>query len=263
MSYFSARLPRRDTALRVTALQMRALTPLQWHEVLSGQPEEAARWLNAGAHFGLVEAQTALGQILLDGRGVARDAVAAAQWFAIAAGAGHPPADNMLGRCWERGWGLTADFPRAAACYRTAAEAGLDWAQYNLANMLLRGRGVPQNRAQALAWYRRAAAQGHAKSINLIGRFQEEGWEMPADREAARKHYTRAAEGGDFRGQYNLASLLASDGDIEAAIPWLQQAAAIAPQDFLELMGRRLASSPEPQLKAIGKLAEHRAATAT
>ena len=99
-------------------------------------PSEAARLLKAAALYGLVEAQTLFGQMLLDGHGVARDQAAAANWFAIAAGAGHPPACNMLGRCSERGWGLPVDLPRAAACYRQAAEAGLDWGQYNLASLL-------------------------------------------------------------------------------------------------------------------------------
>jgi TPR repeat protein len=257
---FIAALRRPPRALpRITASQMRALTLQQWQEVLAGPAEEAARWLAAGAYYGLVEAQTALGQILLDGRGVARDAPAAAHWFAIAATAGHAPAHNMLGRCCEQGWGLAVDYPRAASCYHAAAEAGLDWGQYNLANMLLRGRGVPQNRTKSLAWFCRAASQGHVKSINLVGRFHEEGWEIPKDRAAARNCYARAAEGGDFRGQYNLASLLAADGDIAGAVAWLRCALALAPNDFLDVMANRLASSDILELRAVGEVARKKA----
>src|ERR1700712_5336171 len=109
---------------------------------LAGPPEQAAALLQAAARYGLVDAQTALGQILLDGRGIEQDRQAAARWFAIAAEAGHVPAINMLGRCCELGWGMAVDLPRAADCYRRAAEAGLDWGEYNYANMVLRGRGV-------------------------------------------------------------------------------------------------------------------------
>ncbi len=121
----------------VSFADLRALTPHQWQAALAGDPAIAAQWLTAAAKYGFVEAQTALGQSYLDGRGVPKDATAAVTWFAAAAQGRYAPGLNMLGRCYERGWGCVADFPRAADCYRQAAEAGLDWGQYNLANMLL------------------------------------------------------------------------------------------------------------------------------
>jgi uncharacterized protein len=235
----------------------------QLREVLEGDPKQAARWLESAAKYGLVEAQTAFAQILLDGRGVPRDARAAANWFAIAAGAGYIPAINMLGRCCEHGWGLEIDLPRAADCYRRAAESGLDWGEYNYANLLLRGRGVIKDRPAAFAFYRRAAARGHAKSINMVGRFIEEGWETPADFGAAADCYRRAAEAGDFRGQYNLASVLARGGDISRAKTWLHRAMETATTEFLLVMAARLAKSPEPALRRIGELAAARAGLAS
>lgn len=219
---------------------------------LAGPPEAAARLLHAAARFGFVEAQAALGQILLDGRGVPRDRCAAVNWFRIAAEAGYVPAINMLGRCCELGWGMPIDLPRAADCYRQAAAAGLDWGQYNFANMLLRGRGRDGDRKKALALYRLAAEQNHAKSINMVGRFIEEGWEMPADPRAAIGWYYRAAEGGDFRGQYNLASALAARGDVAAAETWLHRAMENSTVEFLDLMSSRLAKSPDPRLRRAG-----------
>jgi TPR repeat protein len=241
--------------------ELRALSSDELAEKLAGPAQQVALWLQAAARYGLVEAQTALGQILLDGRGIAQDRTAAAGWFAIAAGAGYTPAINMLGRCCELGWGMKIDLPRAAACYRRAADAGLDWGQYNLANMLLRGRGVPRDRRQALALYRAGAEQGHAKSINMVGRFFEEGWEMPADPTAAGAWYRRAAHGGDFRAQYNLASVLAANGDVAEAEAWLHRAMDGATPEFLALMGRRLAGSVEPGLRRLGAIASERAAS--
>jgi uncharacterized protein len=242
-----------------SAVPLRGLTSAELTERLGGKPEEAARWVYAAARYGLVEAQTALGQILLDGRGVPMDRAAAARWFAIAAEAGYAPALNMLGRCCELGWGVAVDLARAADCYRRAAEAGLDWGQYNFGNLLLRGRGVARDRAAALRFYRAAAEQGHAKSINMVGRFVEEGWEMPADAGAAAGWYRRAAEGGDFRGQYNLASVLASGGDLDGAEAWLHRAIGGATGDFLRLMAARLANSAEARLRRVGVVAEARA----
>ncbi|WP_158931567.1 tetratricopeptide repeat protein [Acidisphaera sp. S103] len=241
--------PKATTSIGFTDL--RGLTVDQ----LTGPSEETARWLQAAARFGVVEGQTALGQILLDGHGIARDRCAAARWFSIAAEAGHAPAINMLGRCCELGWGVAVDLVRAADCYRRAAEAGLDWGQYNFANLLLRGRGVERDRKAALGLYRRAAEQGHAKSINMVGRFMEEGWEMPRDARGAAEWYRRAAEAGDFRGQYNLASVLALAGDIIQAEVWLNRALESATAGFLTLMSERLANSAEPRLRRIGAIA--------
>jgi TPR repeat protein len=244
----------------ISFLELQNLSRIQLKEKLAGEPEEAARWLEAAAKYGLVEAQTAFAQVLLDGRGVQHDARAAASWFTIAAGAGYTPAINMLGRCCEHGWGMAIDLPRAADCYRRAAEAGLDWGEYNYANLLLRGRGVDKDRATAFALYRRAATQNHAKSINMVGRFLEEGWETAVDFAAAADCYRRAAEAGDFRGQYNLASVLARGGDIAQAECWLHRAMETATAEFLSVMAARLANSPEPSLRRISALAAERAA---
>ncbi len=254
---------RRQPVVPVSFSVLQGLSSDELAAKLAGPPQQAALWLQAAARYGLVEAQTALGQILLDGRGIQQDRTAAAGWFAIAAGAGYTPAINMLGRCCELGWGMAIDLPRAAACYRRAADTGLDWAQYNLADMLLRGRGVARDRRQALALYQRAADQGHAKAINMVGRFIEEGWEMPADPVAAGEWYRRAAEGGDFRAQYNLASVLAASGDINQAEAWLQRAMDGATSEFLALMGRRLMASAEPRLQRLGSMATERAEAMT
>ncbi len=143
---------------------------------LGADAGHTAHWMYQAACAGLVEAQTALGQMLLDGRGTPASAPAARRWFERAARAGHAPAANMLGRCLERGWGGDPDPAAAAAWYRRAAEQSLDWGQYNLANMLLRGRGVARDVPQAHAWFLAAAGQGHAKSSNLVARSLEEGW---------------------------------------------------------------------------------------
>ena len=119
---------------------------------------------------------------------------------------------------------------------------------------------MARDRAAALRFYRAAADQDHAKSINMVGRFVEEGWEMPADAVAAAAWYRRAAEAGDFRGQYNLASVLASGGDLDGAEAWLYRAMETATVDFLGLMAERLAKSGEPRLRRVGAIAEARAA---
>ncbi|MCP1474396.1 TPR repeat protein [Pseudomonas sp. EB276 TE3739] len=221
--------------------------------MLEESPARAAQAILLAAGEGEVEAQALLGQILLDGQGIAQDQALALRWFGIAAGRGHLMARNMLGRCHEHGWGCAADASIAAQHYRIAAEAGLDWAMYNLANLLATGRGVTVDHRQALALYRRAAELGHAKSMNLLGRYLEEGQVCPADPLAAREWYRRSAEGGDFRGQFSYAAVLAAEGRVEEAVDWLEKALAGGSPHFLRVAGNELCRISCPQFKTMAQ----------
>lgn len=228
--------------------------------MLDESPARAAQAILLAARAGLLDAQALLGQILLEGRGIARDQSLAVRWFGIAAQGGHLMARNMLGRCHEHGWGCTADAAIAARHYRQAAEGGLDWAMYNYANLLATGRGVFEDQAQALKLYQRAAELGHAKSMNLLGRYLEEGQHCPADSAAAFEWYRRSAEGGDFRGQFSYASVLADDGRVEEALLWLHRALAAGNLNFLRVSSRTLLQAPHPQLRALAQDYRQRAA---
>jgi TPR repeat protein len=231
---------------------------LRREEVLSGEqlsamltesPARAAQAILLAAGEGEVEAQALLGQILLDGQGIAQDQPLALRWFGIAAGRGHLMARNMLGRCHEHGWGCAADPAIAAQHYRIAANVGLDWAMYNLANLLATGRGVTVDHLQALALYRRAAELGHAKSMNLLGRYLEEGQVCPADPIAAREWYRRSAEGGDFRGQFSFAAVLADEERVDEAVLWLQKALAGGNLNFLRTSAKSLLKAQHPKVR--------------
>ena len=219
--------------------------------ILAGPPAQAAAWVAAAAHNGIVEAQAVYGQYLLDGHGVARDAGGAFTWFTHAARRDHPMAMNMLGRCYEHGWGTAACAPVAVYWYRLAARAGLDWGMYNYASALALGNGVEADRAQALQWFQRAAELGHVKSLNIVGSFYEDGWEVDADASIAFDYYRRAAEGGDFRGQFNYARLLAARGEIENALCWLRRVPQTATAAFVAKMRTWLAASPVSAFQAL------------
>jgi TPR repeat protein len=228
-----------------------ALSGEQFSAMLEESPARAAQAILLAAGKGEVEAQALLGQILLDGQGIAQDQPLALRWFGIAAGQGHLMARNMLGRCHEHGWGVAADASVAAQHYRIAADAGLDWAMYNLANLLATGRGVAVDHLQALALYRRAAELGHAKSMNLLGRYLEEGQVCGADPVAAREWYRRSAEGGDFRGQFSFAAVLAGEGRIDEAVVWLEKALVGGNLNFLRVASQALASATDPRIQAL------------
>ena len=240
--------PEQDSSLRALA----SLPAAELRRRLRQDAGHTAQWVYQAACAGLVEAQTTLGQMLLDGRGTPADAGAARRWFARAAVSGYAPAANMLGRCLERGWGGAIDLPQAGEHYRAAALAGLDWGQYNLANMLLRGRGMPCDVAQAFGWFVAAAEQGHAKAMNLVGRFHEEGWLAPADPANAAVWYRRAAVGGDFRGQHNLATVLAQAGLLSEAVTWFTLAGESGSLDFRRVAADQLLGDRNPALRSIG-----------
>lgn len=199
-----------------------------------------------------------LGQMLLDGVEVERDPLAAFDWFMRAAAQDHLIALNMVGRCYELGWGVAADFTRGAECYRVAAARGLTEAMYNYGTQLALGRGVPEDKAEALRWLRAAAEHGFAKADNFVGSFHEDGWATPVDLAAAVRCYERAAEGGDFRGCFNHARMLALEGRVEEARPWIARAVELCNPRFREQVRDWLARHEDLELRRAGLAALER-----
>ncbi len=222
------------------------ISPQEIAARLSGSPEARAALIREGAEAGVTEAQAVLGQMLLDA-GDPREGFA---WFNKAATQGHLMALNMVGRCYDLGWGTPVDKARAAECFRVAAERGLDWGMYNYATALALGDGVAEDKAAALAWFERAAAQGNAKAVNYIGSFHEDGWVVPRDLAKAAECYARAAEGGDFRGQFNHARMLAESGELDAARSWLGRCGETATAAFVEKARAWLRRSRWPELES-------------
>ncbi len=230
---------------------MTQLDPLSSEDIaarLSGSPEARAALIREGAEAGLAEAQAVYGQMLLD----AQKPAEAFGWFWKAAQQGHPMGLNMLGRCYDLGWGTRIDKGRAAACFRVAAEAGLDWGMYNYGSALALGAGLTQDKAAALGWFQKASAMGHAKSTNFVGSFHEEGDLLPRDMAAAADCYARAAEGGDFRGMFNHARMLAEAGDVDGALQWIGRCGAEARPVFRDKALAWLAQVPDMRLRTEG-----------
>jgi TPR repeat protein len=223
---------------------------------LSGPRAEVAAFVRAAAEAGSAEAQARIGQMLLDGDGVARDATAGFAWFKRAAQAGHLEAANMVGRCYDLGWGVAVDKRQAAAWFRQAAARGLTWAKYNYATLLALGEGVAQDRPTALALFEEAAAEGNAKAHNFVGSFHEDGWVVERDMAEAARNYAIAAAGGDFRGQFNHGRMLAARGDTEEALHWIGLAWENGNSRFRAQMIDYLLAQGEPFRSAIAKLRE-------
>ena len=229
------------------------LTPTDWQTVIASDPLGAAQWMLRCADLGSANAQTILGQWLLDGHGVDRDPQQAFTWFLTAATQGHVLGMNMAGRCFENGWGTAVDNFVAANWYRQAAHKALDAGMYNYANMLAAGKGVTQNHPNALEWYRRAADLGHVKSMTKIGHYYEDGVVVPKDLDAAFFAFGEGARGGDFRGQFNFAGLLAERGQMGEALAWLRKVPLTATPRYRLQAGQKLLQSAHPAFRAIGQ----------
>lgn len=249
----------RDQWISFTDLQR--MGPEVLRARISQDPEEAARWVEAAALNGLVGAQIAWGQMLVDGHGVRRDPEAGLRWFRVAADAGSAEGINMVGRSHELGWGVAADVAAAAGYYRMAAGMGHAWAQFNLATLLLDGRGVAADRHEALVWYVRAARGGNAKAMTMIGRFLELGWNRPARPRAALRWYRRGAEGEDYRGQFDYARLLLErTGRLDLACGWFDRCIENGTPAFCRNVGMALRAAPQPELRRLAVKALERAA---
>lgn len=235
----------------ITVRNFNSATSERFREILRGPADEAARWLYTAAEHGVVEAQAHYGQMLLDGNGVKKNPQEAFQWFKLAANEGNVMAMNMTGRCYENGWGVQADMLLATYWFKLAAHAGLDWGMYNYATSLALGRGIETDRGEALAWLRKAAAMGHSKSWNLLGGFHEDGWEVDKEMDIAFDCYRKAAQGGDFRGQFNYARLLAARGSPSEAVKWMARAELNATDAFRNKLRQFLAHSSVREFKKL------------
>ncbi|WP_206370697.1 tetratricopeptide repeat protein [Solimonas marina] len=233
----------------------------QLREQVNRNPEHAADAVLAAAEAGDVDAQVLLGQMLLEGRGIARDPALALRWFQSAAKLKHPMALNLIGRCLEHGLGCRQNVEDAAAYYRVSAEMGLDWGLYHYANLMITGQGkVPRDAAHAVVLYQRAAETGHAMSMHMLGCCYEDGVGVPVDIDQAQQWYRRAAESGDFRAQYRHAATLIAQDDIEGAAPWLDSVRANGNLKFLRSIRTELLTSPDARLRAYAEAFHERAA---
>jgi len=138
------------------------------------------------AEAGDADAQYAVGEAYLKGRGPTVDTARAAEWFRKAARQGHPKALHRLGYMHLRGIGVRRDARRAFELIRRSAEAGYSPAQFQLGRMYAAGLGTERDYEAALAWLRKAAAQEYLPAREEIPRVEKAREAARAAREARR-----------------------------------------------------------------------------
>jgi hypothetical protein len=126
---------------------------------------EAVKWYRLAADQGDAQAQSNLGFMYDNGRGVAQDFAEAVKWYWLAADQGHAPAQFNLGVKYKNGQGVTQDFAEAVKWFRLAADQGDAQAQSNLGVMYREGQGVAQDYVLAHMWFNLAAVQGDEDAV--------------------------------------------------------------------------------------------------
>lgn len=193
-------------------------------------PATAMRWYRLAAIQSYPPADTAIGLLYLEGRGTRRDEREAARWFRQSAERGDPLGQLMLGRLFQQGRGVVADEMAAAEWIGRAARQGDAEAQTAYGFILQAGRGVRADPAEAARWFQRAAEQDDIAAQSQLGWIHEQGIGVPADDAEAARWYQRAARAGAADAQRNLAWLYQQGRgvaqDLNQAARWYETAAA-------------------------------------
>ena len=109
---------------------------------------EAVPILKEAAASGHAKAQSELGALYLDGRGVVQDFVQASAWYQKAADQGDADAMLALGRMYRAGWGMEADLVNAYIWLNLASARGQAAAQQARQEILSQLSAEELNEAQ-------------------------------------------------------------------------------------------------------------------
>ena len=113
---------------------------------------------------------------------------------------GNAVAQSNLGLLYQNGRGVPQDYVQARQWYEKAAVQGDENAQYNLSRLYVAGRGVPQDYVQARQWFKKAAVQRDAKAQHSLGLLYAMGQGVSQDFVQAYMWYSLAVANGENEG---------------------------------------------------------------
>ncbi len=147
--------------------------------------------LRSAADSGNPYALEMLGQIYLNGDGVAADSKLAREYLERAMAAGSIGAQVKLGEALIRGKGLPKDPAEGLKLIETAALTN-QWGQLSLGNMLLSGE-LPRDVSRALKLLHSAADSGNAYALERLAHVYLAGEGVPADPKRGQEYRERAS----------------------------------------------------------------------
>jgi hypothetical protein len=130
-----------------------------------GDYATAVRELHLLAENGNPWAQSYLGWMYANGKGVPQDYEEAAKWIRKAADQGDSSAQTFLGLMYDEGHGVPQDYKEAKKWFSKAADQGDSGGQIFLGFLYAEGHGVPQDYVQAHKWFNIASANGNKDAI--------------------------------------------------------------------------------------------------
>jgi hypothetical protein len=141
---------------------------LAWSLTQPHNVKEAADWFRKAAEQNCVEAKYDFGRLVfLDHEKHENQYEEGLRLLSEAASEKYAPAQTILGHVYEEGKGVPTDLPKAVEFFQTAAEAGDSEAQQNLGRLYENGTGVPQDFVRAWLWFALSSEQGNLMGQKL------------------------------------------------------------------------------------------------
>lgn len=193
-------------------------------------------YLNIAAEADSRQAQTKLGYLYFNGKGIAQNYSKAMFWFEKAASKGDAFAQNFLGAMFFDGLGVEQDKEKAAYYYEQASKQGIKSATIELADMLAFGDGVIPNYEKAAVLYNEIINSNnkdyYERAIINIGYMYGD---ILKDDNRAFPYYLQGAQNGIASAQHTVGVMYhngeGTPKNDNEAIFWYKKAAAQGYQD--------------------------------
>ena len=203
----------------------------KWAYEASPNSPDALQKLMKVAEKGNPEAQNAIGQAYLNGKGVTKSEEKAIEWLEKAAAKGSAEALYTMGNFYFYGNSplIGKFYKKAIEYYSKAAAKGDANAQRQLSVCLYNGIGGTQSYRDAFNWLSRSVnADPTPVTENNLGVCYTTGNGTRASIPQAMELFQKASEAGDAMAQYNLGSLLLEEGqlDVKKGFEYLEKSAA-------------------------------------
>ncbi|MFV3128038.1 tetratricopeptide repeat protein [Niveispirillum sp. KHB5.9] len=209
----------------------------------AGDYATAFKEFSAAADAGDSSGQYLAGEMLMQGRGTAKDVRRGMTLLEASARGGHVGAQSMVGALHAFGQDTPADYAKALSFLRPAAEAGDMHAQNNLAALLYFGLGTKQDVVDALSWAKRASAKRLVAAIKLEKEIESQT--TPDQIKAA-----TARAGQPLAAPSPVVAAQAAPAPVTAAAPVAKPQAAPAPKPAAPANAipvARPAPAPQPE----------------
>ena len=202
----------------------------KWAYEASPNSPDALQKLMKVAEKGNPEAQNAIGQAYLNGKGVTKSEEKAIEWLEKAAAKGSAEALYTMGNFYFYGNSplIGKFYKKAIEYYSKAAAKGDANAQRQLSVCLYNGIGGTQSYRDAFNWLSRSVnADPTPVTENNLGVCYTTGNGTRASIPQAIELFQKASEAGDAMAQYNLGSLLLEEGqlDVKKGFEYLEKSA--------------------------------------